>query len=211
MPQNPDTKKAKREAARQARLEAELARKRAQKRKRLAMIAGALVVVLIGAYVLSKKSESSNKNIAAMSKAAGCSAVQTFKELPRTPHLTPGDPEPKYNSNPPTSGLHLPSPGPWGSQDATVDKKILVHNLEHGGVIVHYKKISNQEIDALNKLADETFADGVIVQPNPSITAPIAMTSWQHLETCQKVSIPVVTAFIKSHCNKAPEKVGLSC
>jgi len=211
MPQNPDTKKAKREAARKARLEAELARKKAQQRKRIAMIAGGLVIVLIVAYVLNKQSESSNENIAALSTKAGCGKVQSFKELPRNPHLTPGDPQPKYNSNPPTSGLHMPSPGPWGSQDKTVDKRILVHNLEHGGVVINYNKISDKEIDRLNALGDDTYVDGVIVQPNPGITAPIAMTSWQTLETCKKVSIPVIKAFIKAHCNKGPEKLGLDC
>jgi len=211
MPQNPDTKKAKREAARKARLEAELARKKAQQRKRIALIAGGLVIALIVAYVLSKQSESSSKNIAALSTKAECGKAQTFKELPRNPHLTPGDPEPKYNSNPPTSGRHLPSPGPWGSQDKAVDKKILVHNLEHGGVIIHYNKISDKEIDQLNSLADDTYVDGVIVQPNPAITASIAMTSWRTLETCKKVSVPVIKAFIKAHCNKGPEKLSLSC
>ncbi|MGI8426567.1 MAG: DUF3105 domain-containing protein [Actinomycetota bacterium] len=211
MPQNPETKKVKREAARKARLEAQLARERAKKRKRLGMIAGALVLVLLVAFAVNKRSESSGRNIAELSKKAGCGAVESIKELPAGPHLSPGAPAPKYNSVPPTSGLHLPSPGPWGSQDTTVDNKILVHNLEHGGVVLHYKGASDKEIDELNTLADDTYVDGVIVQPNPKIKAALAMTSWGKLQNCKKISIPVIKAFIKSHCNKGPEKLGLSC
>ncbi len=43
-----------------------------------------------------------------------------------------------YNSNPPTSGPHLPSIAPWGIHTAPISKELQVHNLEDGGVIVQY-------------------------------------------------------------------------
>ena len=43
-----------------------------------------------------------------------------------------------YNSNPPTSGPHLPYIAPWGVHTEPISKELQVHNLEDGGVMVQY-------------------------------------------------------------------------
>ena len=46
-----------------------------------------------------------------------------------TPHVA-------YNSDPPTSGPHLPYIAPWGVHARPIAKELQVHNLEDGGVVV---------------------------------------------------------------------------
>jgi len=205
-----ETKKEKREAARKARLEAELSRKRAQQKKRFAMLAVVTAVVLLAGYLFYQQSATSNKAGEAAAKAAGCGPVKTYPELTRAPHIAPTDPPPKYNSTPPTSGQHFAQPAQWGSHDDSVDNRIIVHNLEHGGVIINYKDVSPSDVDKLNTLAD-SFDDGVVAQPNKDITSPVVLTSWRTLQACKKVSVQAIRHFISAHCNKAPEKFGLKC
>ena len=45
---------------------------------------------------------------------------------------------PPYNSEPPTSGPHLPYIAPWGIHPEPIPRQLQVHNLEDGGVMVQY-------------------------------------------------------------------------
>jgi hypothetical protein len=46
---------------------------------------------------------------------------------------------PPYNSDPPTSGPHLPYIAPWGIHTEPIPRELQVHNLEDGGVVVQYR------------------------------------------------------------------------
>jgi hypothetical protein len=50
----------------------------------------------------------------------------------------PDTPHEKYNSDPPTSGPHLPYIAPWGVHTRPIPRELQVHNLEDGGVVVQY-------------------------------------------------------------------------
>ena len=204
-----ESKKAKRAAGRQARLEAQRAKERARKRKRMLTIGLIAALVIAAALFGGKRALQTKQVVGRAAKGADC-VSKSPSELPASPHLNPGDPTPEYNSNPPTSGLHLPSTAPGGAADETIDSKLLVHNLEHGYIVIHYKGISDKDTGAIQDLVD-SYADGVISQPNTEITSPVAMVGWGSLQTCKKVSISVIKSFIKEHCNKGPEKLGLPC
>lgn len=203
------SKKARRVASRQERVETQRRRARERKRKKILTIGLIAVLAIAVAFFGGKRALETKQLVGRTAEKAGCVLTHP-KELPAAPHLTPGDPEPEYSSNPPSSGLHLPSTAPGGAADETIDKKMLVHNLEHGYVIIHYKGISEDEVGEIQDLVD-SYADGVISQPNPEIKNPVAMVGWGALQTCKEVSIPVIKAFIKEHCNKGPEKLGLPC
>src|SRR6184192_4136745 len=51
---------------------------------------------------------------------------------------SPDTPHEKYNSDPPTSGPHLPYIAPWGVHTRPIPQPLQVHNLEDGGVLVQY-------------------------------------------------------------------------
>lgn len=200
----------KRETARQSRIEAVRKRKQAERRKRMrnAAIAAVLLSGLVLFFVL--RGQRNKASLAADIEAAGCSEIETFKELPgvhidtqQAPARTP------YNSEPPTSGDHLGGYAPiWGEIDETLNPEQFVHNLEHGGTLVHYKDLDEEEIVLLQELAEE-WGDksALLMMPNPDVDKPVVMTAWAAKRSCERVSKPVIEAFMKERCNKSPEKL----
>ena len=63
---------------------------------------------------------------------------ETLPEQPYSPHVEPGQEHLPYNSVPATSGWHYPFWASWGVHGNVIPDEVLVHNLEHGGVGVHY-------------------------------------------------------------------------
>lgn len=95
----------------------------------------------------------------------------------------------EYSSSPPTSGPHFPVPAIWNVYDQPVPEIRLVHNLEHGGVIVQYGE--DVPPGTVQQIVD-WYADdpnGMIVAPLPedapaNLAKKITLTAWTHLATC---------------------------
>lgn len=201
-----EERKAKREAARQERIA--LARqKQAAKRRKQAMIAGVIVVALLGAIVYGvQRSRNQRALAAAAAEEAGCTPVQEIENQGRN-HIPVTETFTDYNSNPPTSGPHYAERvASWGTYNEEVPATTLVHNLEHGGVIVHYKDQNDAQIDEIESFV-ESYSDGVIANPNPNIETPIALSSWTRMQGCQEFNAEAVAGYIREHCNNGPEKL----
>ena len=90
-----------------------------------------------------------------------------------------------YTSNPPTSGPHAGSPMAFKVLDNPAPKENLIHNMEHGGVVVWYNT-SNQ--DVINQLKDITNGALdrrrlVVMSEYTGMEADmIAITSWTRLD-----------------------------
>ncbi|MDZ4718974.1 MAG: DUF3105 domain-containing protein [Roseiflexaceae bacterium] len=130
-------------------------------------------------------------------------------------HLqTPNDPLPvPYNSNPPTSGYHWGGGvAPWGVQTKPISDTITVHNIEHGGVIIHYREGLDQPmIDKLSDLTRDLQRQNpcIILVPRPSATldVPIALTAWNYLLKLDAFDEASVRGFFKAHVGRGPEAV----
>jgi|GEM_PF-1590159 len=91
----------------------------------------------------------------------------------------PAFPHAPYISDPPASGPHTPFTARWGIHPKPVPDEVLVHNLEHGGVVMGYRCADCPEVPAaLAKLA--AGFPLVVVAPNPRLPAPIVLSAWQH-------------------------------
>lgn len=201
-----DERKAKREAARQQRI-AVARRKQKAKRQKQMLISGIVVVALLGTIFYGvNKSRNEGKAAARAASAAGCTAVQEVANEGREHKPGTETPPDLYKSNPPTSGDHSGQPATWGSYNEETPAANLLHNLEHGGIVIHYKDQSDEQIDALASLVDG-YADGVISNPNPKIETPIAIASWDRKQGCKTFSADAVAGYIRQYCSKAPEKV----
>ena len=116
---------------------------------RTLIIAAVVGVVLIMAAAGLALSRNSGGNIAGQ---------QQFPNLvppPASPHIAEvTSPHGPYNSNPPTSGWHYGGgTAPWGVQTQPVADELSVHNLEHGGVIIHYRQgLDQATVDQLTAL-----------------------------------------------------------
>lgn len=199
-----EERKAKREAARQERLEAARKREKAKKRKRMLIGGGAAVLVLALVVITIRNNANQEAAFLAAAEAAGCTDVVEYDSEGRD-HVGQGEQQ-EYETNPPTSGPHFAQPAPWGSYRETVEPETLVHNLEHGGIVIHYKNLSDSEVDALDSLVD-SYQNGVISNPNDSIDANVALASWTRAMECDEYSAEAIQGYIEQYCNQGPEKL----
>jgi hypothetical protein len=118
-----------------------------------------------------------------------------------------------YNSNPPTSGVHVGgSTAPWGVLGQPVADESSVHNLEHGGVIIHYRQGLEQAIvDQLTALTGQlqrrNQCVALIPRPAEKLDVPIAITAWNYLLELQSFEADTLTKFFEAHVGRGPEAV----
>jgi len=131
--------------------------------------------------------------------------VESSKPLPGTKltdlgrgHVPVGE-QVEYNSNPPTSGKHYDDWVRSGIYDSLKDDRNLVHSLEHGYVIMHYKcdqiESRNEATEAgkldescevrqnqLAKIYEKKGQRKLIVVPRPNLETNYALTAWTYLD-----------------------------
>src|SRR3989344_643311 len=80
-----------------------------------------------------------------------------------------------YNSNPPSSGAHYGASANWGVHDYEINDKILIHNLEHGGVWLSYRPdVPKEVIGDLKKFIEDNKSSKLIMAPRSANDADIA-------------------------------------
>lgn len=187
------SRKERRKAERHARRERN--QKEREKRKTLALaqkllisLAAALFVVGLGYWAYGKRTTGSPGE---------------FVPSMGNRHIGPAEIGlTKYNSDPPTSGPHLPSPGRWGIYDSPLPKELLVHNLEDGGVIVYYNcPQTDAECKALvAKLAEIVRKYGqTVLAPYPGLSHKIALTAWSRIDKFNEFDEKRILRFIEAY------------
>jgi hypothetical protein len=103
-----------------------------------------------------------------------------------------------YNSDPPTSGPHLPYIAPWGVHTRPIARELQVHNLEDGGVMVQY---SCECPDIVGRLRDivSAYDRYVVLAPYPGMKSRIALTAWTRIETMDQLDEARVRRFIDAY------------
>jgi hypothetical protein len=225
------------ERRRKERLEREQAEaKRAARRKRmqlafggalaLAAIAGIVVAVFVlggdGGDGPKQASESTSaaklpeqqiSDLKEAAAAAGCTLNNPAFEGANHEQkdFKPSD----YKSNPPTSGNHSPDwyeDGIYAPGDVPELGK-LVHPLEHGRILIQYKKgTPKATVDQLEALlADEEDGYHMLLFENTTnMKAAVAATAWTHSVTCPDMNDKVFDAFRTfrdRYIDKGPERV----
>jgi Protein of unknown function (DUF3105) len=163
-------------------------RARAARRRRLAMlgIAAAVIVAVVVGYF-----------------AYQASANRPGVEFPDQGNLhiqTESDPHVPYNSDPPTSGPHLPYLAPWGIHTTPVPRELQVHNLEDGGVVIQYH-CPNGCPDLVDKLATivKGYERQVLLAPYPGLKTRIALTAWTRLDAFDEYDEGRILRFIRAY------------
>jgi Protein of unknown function (DUF3105) len=163
-------------------------RSRTARRRRLAMlgIAVAVIVAVVVGYF-----------------AYQASANRPGVEFPDQGNLhiqTESDPHVPYNSDPPTSGPHLPYLAPWGIHTTPVPRELQVHNLEDGGVVIQYH-CPNGCPDLVDKLATivKGYERQVLLAPYPGLKTRIALTAWTRLDAFDDYDEARILRFIRAY------------
>lgn len=132
-------------------------------------------------------------------------------------HIQLGDPHAAYNSDPPTSGPHA-APVAAGFYDEAPPDENLVHNLEHGYVIIWYncsslteagcQSLKTQIRGVMDRAGPASlFSDArkLIAVPRPKMDTLLALTSWGRLLKLETFGEAVMSDFIDKLRNQAPE------
>ena len=187
------------------------ARRLEEKRRRQRTILWSAVAVLsllalIGLIVFMGRDEPQAQNQpvteqarAAGREAAGSEGVKTFP-MAGQDHIAANEQPDNWNSNPPTSGDHLATPLPPGVYDSDQDMRALVHNQEHGYVVILYKGIPADQVDQLRQFVEARNGSKLVLAPWSGLESNgVALTAWQNLETMQRVNMDVVQAFVNDY------------
>ena len=177
----------------------------------LAGAAAVAAVIALGAIFVS----GSDGDAAAALADAGCT-LETFAGQEGT-HVESLEAKPKWNSSPPTSGPHYGEPAIWGFYDEPVLLIQSVHNLEHGGVVIHLgSDVTDATIAQIREWYDED-PRGLLVAPLPSLRPrnAIALSAWTaapdergrgYLATCTRFDEDAFNAFLEEHRFQGPER-----
>lgn len=117
-------------------------------------------------------------------------------------HVLPGAPTPHYESSPPTSGAHQPTPPITGVQTTPIAPQVQVGILEQGRVLMQYRGLDPTDVGALRKLASPT----VVVAPARSLpgSATVVATAWVTKQSCNRLDVPTLEKFVTSRNGKGP-------
>ena len=134
-----------------------------------------------------------------------------------TSHINPDESHPEYNSQPATSGWHyssqhgisfgtggsLPAPVPWGIYNEEIPDEILVHNLEHGGIRIHYNCPEGCSELVSQLVESARLGRKVVLSPYTNMEATIALAAWNYLDTFEEYDEGRIREFIAAHESSA--------
>ncbi len=210
------------EQRKRERLEREAAEKKAAQRKRLVQIIGGVAVAaaVIAAVVLvlaaGGDSERETGDLTSAAKTAGCT-VKAFPDEGSN-HVEKTLKASDYKTNPPTSGDHNATPAQDGvyAPDNEPEIQNLVHTLEHGRIILMYKKgTAKGRIAQLQNLYNEESQGkpgyhAVLMQNNSDMPFEVAAVAWRRYVGCPTftdASLPALRAFRNVYVDTAPEQI----
>jgi Protein of unknown function (DUF3105) len=133
-------------------------------------------------------------------------------------HIAEGTQGGPYSSVPATSGPHwssADSPGPWGVYPSAQPQERMLHNLEHGGVVIWYQpaKLAAAGLKALTdfvnqQITTERFKVILVPWSGTDFGHPIAVTAWNWLLYLDTPDLDKVRTFIERHYGDSPEPFG---
>ena len=184
-------------------------RMRQQRRKRVVRFGAFMAISVVASlFIISLFLPSLLTTIGFSS--GGATAVGERMPDQSNDHIRRGDSHPPYNSVPATSGWHYSdefSPARWGIHEGFVPDEVLIHNLEHAGVGIHYNCPDGCEV-LVAQLADIVKdANKVIMSPYPGMETTIALTAWNYIEKFDEFDEQLIVNFITAHVgsSNAPE------
>ena len=109
-------------------------------------------------------------------RAAGCTIVK--KPALGRQHVQTVSEGFKYNTFPPTSGPHSASPAIYDFYDEPVQHFHLIHNLEHGAVVIQYGSDVSEAMVAQMRAWYLKDPNGIVVAPLPALKNKVVFEAW---------------------------------
>lgn len=117
-------------------------------------------------------------------------------------HIPSGERFTGYNTVPPSSGPHWDRPAACGVYDQEVPDERVVHNMEHGNVIISYNLADAAEIQRLEALLKDlpAFEMWGIARPYFEVEqGTVAMTAWGVVDSFEGVDEARIIEFYRAY------------
>jgi hypothetical protein len=143
--------------------------------------------------------EPKETKLEAAAEQAGCELKLRLEDEGHG-HIAPGSAEPRYKTNPPTSGDHVNPPFQQadGAYLETPEGISVVHSLEHGRMAIQYSpQLAEEEQLELKGLYD-TMYGATLLFPNGEMSYEVAATTWTNLLACPTYKGPTTLDAIRA-------------
>jgi len=198
-----------------------------------AAVVVAAAAVGVALAFTSGGSGTSTADVKRLMAAAGC----TFRDVPpKPPKKSPTNfhedvptlstpTKGLWSTFPPSAGAHYGSWAVWGFYRQPVNPRQVVHNEEHGAVVIWWgPKVPSATVDALEAFYAEK-PEGMFGTPIAGLGRKIALTAWTgdpatyyrdhdfgmgHIATCTRFDHKAFAAFRDAFRGRGPEGVPLS-
>jgi Protein of unknown function (DUF3105) len=192
--------------------------------------AGVVALVVVVLIVALGGGGTSSAAVAKDMTAAGCTfkTVKAYVPKGQGTHVNSLTKKFPWNTDPPSNGQHYPEWAVWGFYTQPVNPRMVVHNEEHGGVILWWgSKVPQSTVQQLRAFYDEQPV-GVFGTPYPTLGSKIAITAWTgntadyqqngyygqgHIGICPRYDAATkkaFTSFRKAYRGHGPEGIPLS-
>jgi Protein of unknown function (DUF3105) len=130
-----------------------------------------------------------------------------------------------WSTSPPSAGAHYGVWAVWGFYTSSVNPRQVVHNEEHGAVVIWWgPKVPSTTVAKLREFSSQP-PDGMFGTPYPSLGDKIALTAWTgdpnryyqnhyygigHIAVCSQFDQQAFAAFRSAYRGHGPEGVPLA-
>jgi hypothetical protein len=196
---------------------------------RWALVVGALVAAAVVVGVVLATSGGGDDDGASGVQAAMTAAGCTYREVPPRPPKNGTDfhadvptlgTNPRWSTDPPSAGSHWVQWAVWGFYRAPVDRRRVVHNLEHGGVVMWWgPDVPRATVDQLEAFYRES-PNSMFGTPDPTLGNEIVLTAWTgpadyrageygtgHIARCTEFDQAAFEAFRDAYRLNGPEEL----
>jgi hypothetical protein len=181
------------------------------------LAASGFVMVGVVVALIAFTTGGSGGGVAARMRDAGCT-LKTAKATSRQ-HVTSEKAKIKYNTTPPSNGSHFYTPAIWDFYTTPANPIQVVHNEEHGGVILWWgNKVPESTIADLRSFYISS-PDGMLGTPYPRLGSKVGITAWTapsgglgmgHVAVCPTFDEKAFAAFRDAYRGRGPERYPLN-
>jgi hypothetical protein len=172
------------------------------------LLVGAVVAGLIGLFVIG------NKNVDTPERVTKVEGEEFHEPSGNAQHIAEGASHDPYSTNPPTSGPHYANWTDAGIKDSQLPDEVVVHNLEHGYIVINYRPdLPPEQVEELkrifNSLPNSPMFNKVkaVMMPRAQNEHAISLTAWGYLLHMNAPSETKIKQFYEAHVDQGPEQV----
>lgn len=177
---------------------------RVKKARNIGVVTAVVVLLAAGYTLLSQKSPEEITFREEVKQISLEGKVEEF-EMEGRGHVAPAT-DVEYKTNPPTSGDHYADPADWGVYDKELADEAVVHSLEHGGIWIAYKDISDKDKAILEQIGKDN-SQSVVVSPRSANDVKVAVVSWKRMMKLEAADRALIQKYIDTYKNQSPEKL----